>query len=151
MVNRQSGDLALFNNLIAGDLFVEGGQPAMEPGLETAVFITLFSGKQSEFWANEYLENEPTTMYGGEFEPLAEGLQTTPQNALRLQQTMLRDLQWLKDEGIAKEIVVSVEIVSVNKIDFVVTIVRPDQTSQTFKFSNNWTGQELAPSHLENK
>jgi phage gp46-like protein len=144
MIEISEGDLALFNNLTHGEICVENGQPVMDQGLETAVFISLFSGAKNQFWGNNLNVDEDFN-YGGEFEKLAEQLIPTVENAERLHQAILNDLKWMKTKGIAVNIEVNSFIEDEKTILFTVLIERPDNLVQEFKFSNNWSGQFLNP------
>lgn len=144
---QNEGDLALFNNLTHGEIFVENGVPKMEQGLLTAVYISLFSGGVGKYWGNE-LSNDEAEHYGGEFEPLAEALDATVENALDLQEAILNDTRWMINEGIATNIEVSSSIENGEIINFDLIITRPDEKSESFKFSNSWQGQFANPSDV---
>lgn len=144
---QDEGDLALFNNRTHGEIFVSNGEPKMDQGLLTAVFISLFSGPVNTFWGNE-LDNDSDKHYGGEFEPLAEGLDATPENALILQEAILNDLRWMKNKLLAISIEVSSSIEDGEIINFDVTITRPSGERVNFEFSNNWEGQFNNPSDV---
>ena len=147
MIDETQGDLGLFNNRTHGEIVSENGEPRMEQGLGTAVFISLFSGKTDTFWGNE-LSNDDDEHYGGEFEVLAESLDATVENALEMQEAILNDLQWMKNKGIATIIEVSSSIENGNKVIFDLRITRPDLDAETFRFSQSWTGQFLNPSFV---
>lgn len=146
MALENEGDLALFNTITAGDILSENGEPRMEQGLGTAVLISLFSGQKDKFWGDK-LSNDPSENYGGDFEVLADELDATVENALKLEEAILSDLQWMKDEEIADKIEVTSSIENGDNIFFVLVITRPSEESEEFKFSNNWTGQFLNPSN----
>ena len=147
MIDETQGDVALFNNRTNGEIFIENGQPKMEQGLSTSVYISLFSGEEGKFWANE-LSNNPSEHYGGEFEKLAESLETSVENALLMQEAILSDLEWMKDEDIAVNIGVTSSIKLGERIIFELTIERPNEDALKFEFSKNWTGQFLSPSNI---
>lgn len=148
MIDETQGDLGLFNNRTHGEIFSENGEPKMEQGLETSVFISLFSGPTNDFWGNQ-LSNDTDEHYGGEFEELAEALDATVQNALILQEAILNDLEWMKNKVIASNIEVSSSIENGDIINFAVIITRPDGTvEEPIKFSNNWDGQFNNPSSV---
>lgn len=141
------GDIGLFNKQTHGEFSVENGQPKMDQGLETAVFISLYSGKTDDFWGNELSVN-PSFHYGGKYEPLAQELNATPENALRLIEAIKNDLNWMKDEGIASNIVVTAQIIGAKTINFKIVIFRPNEDSVIVEFDNNWTGQFKNPAHV---
>lgn len=147
MIKENEGDLALFNNRTNGEIFSKNGEPKMEQGLGTAVFISLFSGPTGAFWGNE-LSNDNDEHYGGEFEKLAESLDATVENALEMQEAILNDLQWMKNKAIAIKIEVTSSIESGDTVIFDLKITRPDEEAEGFRFSTSWTGQFLNPSHI---
>ena len=147
MTDETQGDLALFNNRTHGEIFAENGQPRMEKGLLTAVFISLFSGASGLWWAN-LLENDEDAQYGGEFEPLAEALDATAQNALLLEEAMKNDLEWMKNKLIASSIEVSSSIKNGDEIFFELTITKPNEEPEILRFSQNWAGQFGNPSDV---
>ena len=147
IIDETQGDLGLFNNRTHGEILSENGEPRMEQGLGTAVFISLFSGPTDGYWGNE-LSNDTDEHYGGEFEQLAESLGATVENALEMQEAILNDLQWMKNKGIAINIDVTSSIQNGDTVFFDLIIERPDVDAEAFRFSNNWTGQFLNPSFL---
>ena len=148
MVDQSDGDLALFNDRAFGEIFVENGEPRMDQGLGTAVFISLFSGKGGRFWGNE-LSNDEDSHYGGEFEALAEGLDVSVANVLLMQEAILNDLEWMKSKSLAVNIEVASSIVNGEQVNFTLAITRPDEESPVqFNFSTNWNGQFDNPAHI---
>jgi len=147
MVDQFDGDLGLFDSHTHGELSVENGQPRMDIGLETSVFISLYSGDQKQYWANNLTVDEDDKI-GGEYERLSENLDATRENAERLIQAILNDLNWMKNSGLAINIDVTAEIIGAKEIAFNITIFRPNDSVETFKFSNNWTGQFERPAHI---
>lgn len=146
-IEDNQGDLGLFNNLTHGEIFVENGEPKMEQGLGTAVFISLFSGPLNVFWGNQ-LSNDDDEHYGGEFEELAESLDANPQNALLMQEAIKNDLQWMINKGIATTIEVSSSIEGGDTVNFELTITKPDDDAEEFKFSTAWVRQFKNPSFV---
>lgn len=93
------GDLKLYDTPDGGEIRVINGEPTLDTGLETTVYISLF-GQFSEWWGNEFQEI-----------PLTSNLMTflinnpvTAQNLRRAEDRTELDLEWLKDTGIADEI-----------------------------------------------
>ncbi len=142
------GDIALFSNLTHGEIQVKDGQTTMDQGLESSVFISLYSGKPREYWGNN-LNIDPDFNLGGEYESLAEGLNATPANAQTLIQAILNDLNWMKSKGIATKISVDAEIIGAKTINFTISIQRPfNLDEENIRFSTNWEGQFNRPAHL---
>lgn len=146
-IDERQGDLALFNNRTHGEIFSQLGEPRLEQGLLTAVFISLFSGREGRYWGNQ-MNNDPNFHYGGEFESLAEALDANVQNALLMEEAILNDLEWMKNAGIAINIEVDSSIELGEIVNFDLRIERPGGQRETFSFSTNWEGQFENPSHV---
>lgn len=52
-------------------------------------------------------------------------------------------LEWLITDNVATSIGVTSERVDTNRIDFYVTIVKPDNTTENFNYYLNWNAQSL--------
>ena len=134
-----NGDVFFFDTQDSGEIFVSGGQPKMDKGLETAVYISLGCGPS---WINEVIpdnrENERTESRLDELE------RTVVNNKTRLdaEQFTIDSLQWMIRENIAKTIDVEASIVNINRIQIDIVITKPNQTHENFKYLLNWNAQE---------
>ena len=148
MVDIFDGDIGLFNKQTHGEFDINDGQAKMDQGLETSTFISLYSGEKDIFWGNNLFIN-PNFHYGGEYEKLAENLDINPENVLSLIEAIKNDLNWMKNEGIASNIIVTAEIINAKDVNFTIAIFRPGEVSAVIvNFSNNWIGQFENPAHV---
>ncbi len=136
------GDIRLCNNHISGEIEVQNGAPVTDDGLSTAVFISLFSGSKGEWWGN-LLSSDIDYQYGGEFEKLAQGAVITTDSVKLMVGAILRDLEWMKRQGLVKEITVQPSISNINHVNFSLNIIRPDGGQENLKFSNNWKAHSV--------
>jgi len=145
MVDTFDGDIALFNNRTHGEMNIKDGQATMDQGLETMVFISLFSGAKGEFWGDN-LNVDSAFHLGGEFEKLSETITSTPENVLSMIEAIKNDLKWMKTSGIAINIIVNAQIINSKQVDFSIEIFRPGEViAVNINFSNNWDGQFSNP------
>lgn len=128
-----------------GEINFVNGQPVMSAGLRTAVFLSLFGGNHGDdgrsqnkktWWANIDEENE-AYKYRGRFWNLVQGLPLTSNNLRRLENAALADLDWMKKEKIAQEIVITTSIPYVKILQMTIDINSPGENF-TEKYLINW-------------
>ncbi len=141
----QEGDVLLFQTDDDGDIEVINGIVTMSGGLETAAYISLFGGNkrddgrpdnQFNWWGN-LSENEIPKHIRSETQNLLAGLPATSFNLLRVEDAVLRDLQWMIDVKAANIITAVATIPGLNKIAIAIQIQAVGQESE-FTFTANW-------------
>lgn len=140
------------------DISLENGAVILDDGLYTAVLLSLFS--QARARTEDILPFETDSIFarrgwwGEQFLLLDSGFfgsrlwlnareKTTIAALERMQENALDSLQWLTNEGIAKEVIVVVEREPARDVEdasLLVTITRPDGTVVDFRFSDLWEG-----------
>jgi phage gp46-like protein len=131
------GDPALLFGPDGCTLVYEAGQPRMDAGgLENAVLISLFS--QKGWPGNDLDRNQPERHIGSDFEEKIIERPITTNTLLKVEQAGSRALAWLVDEGIAKSATVRATAPGRNRIDVVVSVIKPDGAEQPFRYSLNW-------------
>lgn len=142
-----------FGSDMFADLAVERGDLAADNGLETAVLVSLFSdayvpkeqlpdpsSDPRGWWADALLPNTGDRIGSKLWTVFDRGKTDTA--AKNLAKTYIEDaLAWTLDEGIAKRIDVVTTLPGGGRLDFLVSIYRPDGENIPFKFL--WDGQEL--------
>ena len=140
MSKLRTGDIAIYNDDSGGNIQVINGEPVMDGGFESAVYITLFGSDGTNFWMNEYLTESEKIK--SEFMGFMEGSPLTLLNINRSQELAQSDLKWFIDEGIADTIDVVVEAVGKNRVNITITIRANHETLFENTYQINWGFQE---------
>lgn len=146
-------DVGFFNvGTNCPDLVIENGDLKADNGLETSALISLFSDKRVTFeelpsgltdrrgwWAD--LTNEIVgDQIGSRIWTLAL-VKVVNATSVELESMLTEAFQWMLDDGIATQVVVSAARAGQNQIDGEAKIIKPDGDDIPFKFI--WDGQEL--------
>jgi phage gp46-like protein len=131
------GDLMLYPTPDGGDLNIIGGQPDMDAGLWTTVYLSLFSGV---WWGNALSEQA---------EQLADSIEAvmlddSNQGRLNVQEAARAALRWLVDDGIAAAVDVEATIPTAGWIALTITITEPAADPTVLRYKINWAGQRTA-------
>lgn len=135
------GDVYLFHTPDGGNIAFRKGEPLEDTGLETAIYISIFS---YGWWANPLVETNER------MESSLESLLSntlTPTTLRAIQDAVKEAIKWTIGEGIVTSTGVSVEALGRNSVSIEVTLNRPKDLPVTYKFFNNWEGQEIIPAH----
>jgi len=140
-IDDQQGDVRLFQTDDDGDISVENGIIAMDGGLATAAYLSLWGGNEEDdasdgnpanWWGN-LLENQPSRRYRSRTQYLTQTLPLTTANLLRVEDAAKADLQWFLDEGVATELTVSASVTGLNRLQIDISInVQGEETELTF-------------------
>lgn len=137
----QQGDVLLYQTVDDGDIIVSGGLIQMTGGLDTAVYLSLFGGNESDdgiadnplqWWGN-IGETETAKQYRSETQNLLRSIPATTNNLQRIRDAVGRDLAWLSSEGVARELDITIGIPALNKVSITV-----DVDGFGFEFIENW-------------
>lgn len=125
-----------------GDISIAGGEPTLDLGLETAVFISLFTDARADgkggWWGDS-----------GEAYPLGSRLWTlerakTTQENIQAAKTYVKEcLKWLVDEGIAFAVDVDVQRLGMSELRITVEITGPSGAS---KYTYTWSSMGIGGS-----
>lgn len=138
-----------------GDIEYGTNDLVRELGLETAVIISLFTDRRANdddelddiddrrgWWADSTSEIDDDQI-GSRIWLLGRS-KTTKETELRLVEYAEEALQWLIDDGVAEDIVVTTERTGIkgnDRLDFKVEIFKVDGNTETFKFDDLWNAQ----------
>lgn len=134
------------------DLVIENGDLKADPGLETAVNISLFSDRrvtlqqlpQGEtdrrgWWAD--LISEPQgDLIGSRYWTL-DRAKVNNGTVVEVQKILREAFEWMLEDGVSNKIVVSAERIEGNRIEGTANIFKPNGDNIPFKFI--WDGQRL--------
>jgi phage gp46-like protein len=115
--------------------------------LKTAVYISLFTDRRAD--SDDPVDNDNRGGYWGdslETDPLGSRLwilrraKITSDTIGLIEKYCLEALQWLIDDNIASQIIVTPERNSIDKfrVDIPITITRPNGVTETLNYSLNW-------------
>ena len=131
------GDVKLIQTDDGGDIEFIAGQPVMDQGLETAVYISLFS---SDWWGNaiseqnEKLESKLEDIYNRNL---------SNKTRLDAEEYVRKALEWMIRLGIAKRIDVSASLPTPGWLGLEITIIEPNGSEQNLRYSINWAKQRV--------
>jgi len=149
------GDIKLF--LTKGvsstaDVVMGDREIIREPGLETAVILSLFTDRRAE--ADDIVPDGTDDRRGWWADALGEvddvdgsrlwldtRMKALPATTVSIEGHVQEALQWMIEDGVAKEVNVVVARISAVEINIQVSIVRPDGTTERFRYSQNWNKQ----------
>lgn len=141
----QQGDVILYQSNDDGEIDIVNGLVAMDGGLQTAVYLSLFGGNEGDdglennifgWWGN-IGENIQSRQYVSRTQNLIYKIPATSANLLKLNDAVNSDLQWIVNDNVATSIDVEVTIPKLNKVNIVVNIISID-LEKKLNFTANW-------------
>lgn len=109
-----AGDVLLIETPDGGDIVLEGGLVKPCKDFSTAVYLSLFGGNKDDagtvknrhaWWANALKETPETEKMISRFQAVITGLPLSVKNIRKAETAAALDLEWLKSEEIADEII----------------------------------------------
>ena len=140
------GDLGLFNLPDGGEIACVNGQPILDGGFETPVFISLFSGRKEDWWANLIIEDDGEKI-GGEFESLIEAIVLIPVKLPDIEQAIKNDLAWFINDKLAQSFVITLSIPQVNLLAVNILFMLENEKTVSTNFNFNWHVQRTESLH----
>lgn len=126
-----------------GEIDVTNGEPLMDEGIESAVYLSLWGGneddpglegdKSKQWWGNVE-EPEEARRYRSETQYLMHALPAVPGNLRRIEDAAVRDLQWMVTE-LGAAVAAKATIPGIDRITLQVAVVI-DGKKHPFKFEN---------------
>jgi phage gp46-like protein len=138
-MSRYDGDVRVMQTEDGGAIAFRGGQPDMDQGLSTAVYLSLWT--EEGWWGNSVAaprEEIGSECEALESEPLSNKVRQDYEEAAR------QALAWMVSAGMAKAVTVEAVILSTIALGLNVTIEEPDGTTGTLRYRVNWQGQRAA-------
>jgi phage gp46-like protein len=118
-------DVLLEHTGDGGDVRIVGAVLAIDEGLSTAVYISLFGGNSADngtdatapvqWWGNR-IKSEPARKYRSEMQAIIASSALTSGSILRIEQAGARDLAWMVEAELAEAIAVQCSIPGVDKL-----------------------------------
>lgn len=137
----QSGDVKLIPSIDGARLDFSGGQPLMDQGLETAVYISLFC---SDWWGNATLEaNEKQA---SRINDVANSSALSNRMRVSIEIAAEEALGWMISSGVAASVEPSVIITGKSTAELTVSIEQPKAPRVILRYQVNWDYQKDAVS-----
>ena len=130
-------DLYLIPTSDGSEISVTDGKPRMTSGLETAVYLSLFT---ESYWGNTI--SDIPERYASRV-PVLMNRPLTNQTRLAMIDAAKNALQWMIDERVADTITVEAEIAAVGQLNIRVQINEPEN-QEAFAYGINWDAQEAS-------
>lgn len=124
------GDVLLFQTTDGGEITVENNQIKLTEGLETAVYLSLFSPE--DWFLNDIAETNEEKL-SSETEQVIRNKPNVSKNYGLLEQAINNDLKWLTTGKYADAISVSVSSNQVNRVNINLTV-----DSTVISFNVGW-------------
>lgn len=133
-------DLYLNPTADGGELIIENGKPQMTSGLETAVYLSLFT---RSWWGNAF--GTTSEKHTSKIPEIMESQLLNIQTKLDIIEEAKSVLKWMLDDGLADEITVTAEINKPGVLYLAVKLSQPEEKdNETFKYALNWSAQEVS-------
>lgn len=144
MTDPRQGDIYLFPILDGtGNIKIVNGEPIMDQGFETAVYISLEGDNGDGWFGNEYLNvSQQITSKSAAFR---KGAELTSSSILTYEELVSQDLQWMINVSIANSVNVAASIIGRNLIEVAIEIFIDDDKITLSPFQLNWKAQEDNP------
>jgi phage gp46-like protein len=136
----------------AGDLTVSGPSLENDDGLETAVVISLFTDRRAKAgdplpdgvlnrrgWWGDSFPSVAGDRIGSRLWMLAREKQL-PSVLARAREYAIEALQWLIEDGVARAVNVTAEVVRNGVLGLSIEIVRSDKPVAMYRFDSFWSG-----------
>jgi phage gp46-like protein len=141
----QQGDVRLYHTHDGGEIDITGGLAAMDGGLETAAYLSLFGGNEDDdglalnpaTWWGNLDEIDPTRHQHSETQYLLAHLPATPANLRRIEDAAGRDLKWMVEKKVATAVTVAATMPGLNRVHLAVHI-QADGADVGLDFNENW-------------
>lgn len=142
----EEADIRLFPGINGSDIAVGNKDLVRDSGLETAVYITLFTDMRASeddpmpdnsidkrgWWSDNSLGSKLW---------LLRREKTIDAVLARAEQYAESALQWLLDDGIADEVLVTAERISMQELELTIQISQPDGEPVFYRYYYNWEAQ----------
>lgn len=141
----KESDVFLYPTPDGANLQFEGGQPLMEDGFDTAIYLSLVG--PSDWWGNTYA-TDPEVFQG----PISDLLLTGALNNQKRLDIIAKAetlLAWMVRAGIMKSVTASAFIETPEQIKLTLLFTEPDGQQQEKKYRITWTNQKARVSFAE--
>jgi phage gp46-like protein len=147
------GDLAVFMDGTGSKIIWRGGQPVMDAGLETTIFMSLFTElyppESKRGWFGNYLNTDNKFDIGSRFLESTR-VPITVTSLGNMEKEAENALAWMINSKLAKSVEAEVTNPRTNHLEIAIRVVKPDLSIQDLLLLRNgvnWIYQTLDPAH----
>ena len=113
-------DIELYEGGNGGELRLNGNDLNWVDGISNMPYMSCFGG--NDWWGNDLLDEGRGIRFTAETEDIINSTPLSSNGRLKIEQAIIRDLQYLKAEFPTEKLIVSVSIVSEKRIDVTVNL-----------------------------
>jgi len=113
-------DIELYEGGNGGELRLNGNDLNWVDGISNMPYMSCFGG--NDWWGNDLLDEGRGIRFTAETEDIINSTPLSSNGRLKIEQAIIRDLQYLKAEFPTEKLIVSVSIVSEKRIDITVNL-----------------------------
>ena len=125
-------DVVLYNTADGGEIVCEGGVIALDPGIESAVYNSLFGGneddsgdddgKPNQWWGN-VIETDENKLLRSRTQHLLRSIPATSGNLRLIEDAVVQDLDWMVSTELAGAVGAFASIPALNTVKIEVKII----------------------------
>ncbi len=141
------GDVLLSDTVEGGEITIINGLVIADKSFSTALYLSLFGGNGADggkvdtnrtWWGNRLEGTKEDEKLVSRFQSIIRDLPLTSKNLELAQEAVLKDLDWMKSEGIADEITADISALDNQRIDLTVIIKKSSQVVDRGNWTVNW-------------
>jgi len=145
-----NGDLLLIDTPDGGDIEIIDGVFSGDPGIATAVYISLFGGNKDDagkiktnrtWWGNTLEGTAEAEFIVSRFQHIITALPLTVKNMQAAESAALLDLQWIKDQGVADTILAEGKAGERGKFILTINILKNGDSIFESGFQTSWAAK----------
>lgn len=125
-------DVVLYNTADGGEIVCEGGIVALDPGIESAVYNSLFGGNEddtgdddgepNQWWGN-VIETDENKLLRSRTQHLLRSMPATSGNLRLVEDAVAQDLEWMVKTELASFVGAFASMPALNKVQIDVKII----------------------------
>lgn len=142
-----NGDVYIYDTVDGSEFVIKNGLVMPDEGLKTAVYLSLFGGNEDDteggknsktWWGNRLIGVRDDEKLVNHFLLFIRSVPITSKNIVLAEEEAMRDLQWMKDNGISDSIGVKIYMVEKNRIELKITIEKNGDSLESEVFNVQW-------------
>lgn len=135
----QQGDVKLYQTNNDGEITINNGIVTMSPGIETAVYLSLFGGNENDdgssqsnlfWWGNLTDSNRLERQYRSKTQYLLRSLPFSTANLVKLEDAINIDLSWMLEQNLISSLEITLQVPDINKLHIILDIIVQGQEFQ---------------------